>query len=131
MSKRMRWLVVIAASTAVVVAGCNSSGGSGAPAAALQSNVPKPTAAPASGGAAAPASGGASAATCAPEKTATSYPSLSGKTLQIGLDPTNAPYEFRSATHPNSIVGFDPDMIAAAMQCLGVKYDSRRWSSPV
>jgi polar amino acid transport system substrate-binding protein len=39
------------------------------------------------------------------------------------MDPTNVPYEFRSQSDPNTIMGFDPDMIAAAMQCLGLKYE--------
>ena len=64
----------------------------------------------------------AAAATCQPDKTATTYPSLVGKTLKVGLDPTLPPIMFRSPTDPNTIVGQDPDMIDAAMKCLGLQY---------
>src|SRR5947207_8082880 len=62
-------------------------------------------------------------AACEPEKVATKYPGLAGKTLKVGLDPTLPPVMYRDPKDPSKIVGQDPDMIDAAMKCLGVKYE--------
>src|SRR5438067_13590722 len=62
-------------------------------------------------------------AACEPEKVATKYPGLAGKTLKVGLDPTLPPIMYRDPNNPSKIVGQDPDMIDAAMQCLGLKYE--------
>jgi polar amino acid transport system substrate-binding protein len=73
---------------------------------------------------AAPAAGGAAAtnATCQPDQTASKYPTLAGKTFKVGLDPTLPPIMYRSPNDPNKIIGQDPDMIDAAMKCLGLQY---------
>ncbi len=70
------------------------------------------------GGAAAPAQ-----AACEPDKVATKYPGLAGKTLKVGLDPTLPPIMYRDPNNPSKIIGQDPDMIEAAMKCLGLKYE--------
>ena len=62
-------------------------------------------------------------AACEPEKVAAKYPGLAGKTLKVGLDPTLPPVMYRDPKDPSKIVGQDPDMIDAAMKCLGVKYE--------
>jgi len=62
-------------------------------------------------------------AACEPEKVSTKYPGLAGKTLKVGLDPTLPPVMYRDPKDPSKIVGQDPDMIDAAMKCLGVKYE--------
>jgi polar amino acid transport system substrate-binding protein len=67
-------------------------------------------------------SGGTTNATCQPDQTASKYPSLAGKTLKVGLDPTLPPIMYRSPNDPNQIIGQDPDMIDAAMKCLGLQY---------
>jgi len=62
-------------------------------------------------------------AACDPGKVATKYPGLAGKTLKVGLDPTLPPVMYRDPKDPNKIVGQDPDMVDAAMKCLGLKYE--------
>lgn len=62
-------------------------------------------------------------AACEPEKVATKYPGLAGKTLKVGLDPTLPPIMYRDPNNPSKIVGQDPDMVEAAMKCLGLKYE--------
>jgi polar amino acid transport system substrate-binding protein len=69
-------------------------------------------------GAARPAEGA-----CEPEKVATKYPGLAGKTLKVGLDPTLPPVMYRDPNNPSKIIGQDPDMVEAAMKCLGLKYE--------
>ena len=62
-------------------------------------------------------------AACEPDKVATKYPGLAGKTLKVGLDPTLPPVMYRDPKDPSKIVGQDPDMVDAAMKCLGLKYE--------
>ena len=62
-------------------------------------------------------------AACEPDKVATKYPGLAGKTLKVGLDPTLPPIMYRDPNNPSKIIGQDPDMIDAAMKCLGLKYE--------
>jgi polar amino acid transport system substrate-binding protein len=62
-------------------------------------------------------------AACEPDKVATKYPGLAGKTLKVGLDPTLPPIMYRDPKDPSKIVGQDPDMVDAAMKCLGLKYE--------
>src|SRR6266568_2407440 len=66
---------------------------------------------------------GPAQAACEPDKVATKYPGLAGKTLKVGLDPTLPPIMYRDPNNPSKIVGQDPDMIDAAMKCLGLKYE--------
>jgi len=62
-------------------------------------------------------------AACEPDKVATKYPGLAGKTLKVGLDPTLPPIMYRDPNNPSKIIGQDPDMVEAAMKCLGLKYE--------
>lgn len=62
-------------------------------------------------------------AACEPEKVATKYPGLAGKTIKVGLDPTLPPIMYRDPSDPSKIIGQDPDMVEAAMKCLGLKYE--------
>ena len=66
---------------------------------------------------------GSAQAACEPDKVATKYPGLAGKTLKVGLDPTLPPIMYRDPGNPNKIVGQDPDMVEAAMKCLGLRYE--------
>jgi polar amino acid transport system substrate-binding protein len=66
---------------------------------------------------------GPAQAACEPDKVATKYPALAGKTLKVGLDPTLPPIMYRDPNNPSKIIGQDPDMIEAAMKCLGLKYE--------
>ena len=62
-------------------------------------------------------------AACEPDRVAAKYPGLAGKTIRVGLDPTLPPVMYRDPKDPSKIVGQDPDMIDAAMKCLGLKYE--------
>jgi len=62
-------------------------------------------------------------AACEPGKVAANYPTLAGKTLKVGLDPTLPPVMYRDPKDPAKIVGQDPDMVDAAMKCLGLKHE--------
>jgi polar amino acid transport system substrate-binding protein len=66
---------------------------------------------------------GPAQAACEPDKVATKYPGLAGKTLKVGLDPTLPPIMYRDPNNPSRIIGQDPDMVEAAMKCLGLKYE--------
>jgi polar amino acid transport system substrate-binding protein len=66
---------------------------------------------------------GPAQAACEPDKVATKYPGLAGKTLKVGLDPTLPPIMYRDPNNPSKIIGQDPDMVEAAMKCLGLKYE--------
>ena len=66
---------------------------------------------------------GTAQAACEPDKVATKYPGLAGKTIKVGLDPTLPPIMYRDPNNPSKIIGQDPDMIEAAMKCLGLKYE--------
>jgi len=66
---------------------------------------------------------GPAQAACEPDNVATKYPGLAGKTLKVGLDPTLPPIMYRDPNNPSKIIGQDPDMVEAAMKCLGLKYE--------
>lgn len=90
---RLGALVTVAV---VLVAGCGSSGSSS------------------SSSTSAAASGGASSSSSASGG--------SGKTYVIATSADFPPFSSRSATDPNQIVGFEPDMMKAVMAHLGWKY---------
>ena len=69
------------------------------------------------------AAAGPAQAACEPDKVGTKYPGLAGKTLKVGLDPTLPPIMYRDPNNPGKIIGQDPDMVDAAMRCLGLKYE--------
>jgi polar amino acid transport system substrate-binding protein len=60
---------------------------------------------------------------CEPDKVATKYPSLAGKTIKIGADPTSPPYVTRDPKDFNQLIGFDTDMARAVFDCAGVKHE--------
>lgn len=66
----------------------------------------------------APAS--AQAAKCEPQKVATKYPALAGKTIKIGVSAADRPTSFRDENDPNKITGFDPEFAKAVFACIGV-----------
>lgn len=66
---------------------------------------------------------GTTQAACEPDKVAAKYPGLAGKTIKVGLDPTLPPIMYRDPNNPSKIIGQDPDMVEAAMKCLGLKYE--------
>lgn len=87
-------LGALAAVAAVLIAACGSSSSSSSSAGAA---------------------GGSSSAT-------TSAAAGSGKTYIIATSADFPPFSSRSADNPNTIVGFEPDMMAAVMKHLGWKY---------
>jgi polar amino acid transport system substrate-binding protein len=60
---------------------------------------------------------------CEPDKVAAKYPSLAGKTIKIGADPTSPPYVTRDPRDFNQLIGFDADLARAVFDCAGVKYE--------
>jgi polar amino acid transport system substrate-binding protein len=65
----------------------------------------------------------AGAATCEPDKVATKYPSLAGKTIRIGQDGESPPYSFRDPKDFNHLIGLDADLARATFACAGVKIE--------
>ena len=67
---------------------------------------------------------------CHPEMVASKYPSLSGKTLQMGADPQTPPYASLDPSDPNKLVGSDIELAKAVFDCIGVKYEIKpaAWS---
>ena len=90
-------VAALAAATVVLIAACGSSGSSTSSAAGSSTS---------SAGASSTSSAGAS----------------SGKTYVIITSADFPPFSSRSATNPNQIVGFEPDMMTAIMGHLGWKY---------
>jgi polar amino acid transport system substrate-binding protein len=57
---------------------------------------------------------------CEPDKVATRYPGLAGKTIKIGQDGTSLPFNFRDPANPDQIIGSDADLARAVFKCIGV-----------
>jgi polar amino acid transport system substrate-binding protein len=68
-------------------------------------------------------SSSASAATCEPDKVATKYPSLAGKTIKIGQDGESPPYSFRDPKDFSHLIGLDADLARATFACAGLKVE--------
>jgi polar amino acid transport system substrate-binding protein len=67
---------------------------------------------------AAPAS--AADAKCEPEKLATKYPGLAGKTVKIAQDGESPPFSFRDPKDFNNVTGLDAELARAVFACAGV-----------
>ena len=61
--------------------------------------------------------------TCEPDKLATKYPSLVGKTLKIGVDAQTPPYVMRDPKEFSKLIGFDADLARQVFDCAGIKYE--------
>lgn len=72
----------------------------------------------------------AQAPKCEPDKVAQKYPSIAGKTMKIGADPSTPPYVFRDENDFSKIIGFDADLTRAVFECAGVEieYQLGGWS---
>ncbi len=72
----------------------------------------------------------ADAAKCEPDKLATKYPGLVGKTIRIGQDGESPPYSYRDPNNFNNLIGLDADMARAAFACIGVpvEFKTGAWS---
>lgn len=64
----------------------------------------------------------AQAPACEPDKVATKYPSLAGKTIKVGADPQTPPYVMRDGTDMSKLSGIDIDLATAVFDCIGVKH---------
>jgi polar amino acid transport system substrate-binding protein len=62
----------------------------------------------------------AAEAKCEPDKLATKYPGLVGKTIKIGTDGETAPYGFRDPKDFNHLIGLDTELAEATFKCIGV-----------
>jgi polar amino acid transport system substrate-binding protein len=67
---------------------------------------------------------------CEPEKVATRYPGLAGKTIKVGEDGVSLPFNFRDPNNPDHIIGSDADLARAAFKCIGVplEFVTGTWS---
>ena len=67
---------------------------------------------------------------CEPDKIATKYPSLKGKTIKLATDAESPPYSFRDAKDFNNIIGIDVDMARATFKCIGapMEINTGAWS---
>jgi polar amino acid transport system substrate-binding protein len=70
------------------------------------------------------------AAQCEPDKVATKYPGLAGKTLIVEQDGASPPFTYRDPKDPDKIIGFDADYVRAVMECIGTKFEFKlgAWS---
>ena len=75
----------------------------------------------------------AAATECEPDKLATKYPSLVGKTIKIGTDPETPPYSMRDPDDFNHLIGFDTELAEATFACIGVpiEFSVGSWSGAV
>jgi polar amino acid transport system substrate-binding protein len=62
----------------------------------------------------------AQATKCEPEKLASKYPGLVGKTIKVGQDGESPPYSFRDPKDFNHLIGLDADLARATFACAGV-----------
>jgi polar amino acid transport system substrate-binding protein len=67
---------------------------------------------------------------CEPDKLATKYPGLKGKTIKLATDAESPPYSFRDPKDFNNIIGIDVDMARAAFKCIGapMEISTGAWS---
>jgi polar amino acid transport system substrate-binding protein len=57
---------------------------------------------------------------CEPDKVASRYPGLAGKTIVVGQDGTSLPYRFHDPENSDRIIGADADYARAVFACIGV-----------
>jgi polar amino acid transport system substrate-binding protein len=67
---------------------------------------------------------------CEPDKLATKYPSLVGKTINLAQDGESPPFSFRDPKDFDHIVGMDTELAEAVFKCAGVpiKIVTAGWS---
>lgn len=78
----------------------------------------------------APKPAAAADAACQPDKVATKYPSLAGKTIKVGTDPETPPYTMRDPKNFDHLIGFDTELAEAAFKCIGlpIEFKVGSWS---
>jgi polar amino acid transport system substrate-binding protein len=72
----------------------------------------------------------ADAGKCEPDKLATKYPALAGKTIRIGQDGESPPYSYRDPKNFDNLIGLDADMARAVFACIGapIEFKTGAWS---
>jgi polar amino acid transport system substrate-binding protein len=67
---------------------------------------------------------------CEPDKLATRYPGLVGKTIRIGQDGVSAPFSYTDPNDPEHLLGADADYARAVFACIGVpvEFSVGTWS---
>jgi polar amino acid transport system substrate-binding protein len=60
---------------------------------------------------------------CEPDKAASKYPALAGKTVKIGQDGESAPFSHRDPKNFDHLIGLDADTARAVFACAGVKIE--------
>jgi polar amino acid transport system substrate-binding protein len=72
----------------------------------------------------------ADAGKCEPDRLASKYPGLVGKTIRVGQDGESPPYSYRDPKNFNNLIGLDADMARAAFACIGVpiEFKTGAWS---
>ena len=67
---------------------------------------------------------------CEPDKLATKYPGLAGKTVKIGTDGETPPYAMRDPKDFNHLIGLDTELAEATFKCIGVPIEFKlgAWS---
>lgn len=77
-----------------------------------------------------PSVGRAADAKCEPDKLATRYPSLVGKTVKVGTDGETPPYAMRDPKDFSHLIGLDTELAEAAFKCIGVPIEFKlgAWS---
>lgn len=69
-------------------------------------------------------------AKCEPDKVATKYPSLAGKTIKLGADGETRPYAYRDPKDFSHLIGLDVELAEAAFKCIGapIEWKLGAWS---
>jgi polar amino acid transport system substrate-binding protein len=57
---------------------------------------------------------------CEPDKVATRYPTLTGKTIVVGQDGVSLPYSYHDPENPDHLLGADTDYARTVFACIGV-----------
>jgi polar amino acid transport system substrate-binding protein len=62
----------------------------------------------------------ATAASC--DEVSAKHAGIAGKPIKIGISPFSPGYEVADPNDPSRIIGFDPDMVQALTDCIGLEY---------
>ena len=67
---------------------------------------------------------------CEPDKLASKYPSLAGRTVKIGQDGDSPPFSVRDPKDFSNLTGLDADLVRATFKCAGIPIEFKvgAWS---
>lgn len=63
------------------------------------------------------------AESCTPEALAEKYPSLTNRSVKVGMDPQTAPFAMRDLKDFDKIIGLDAELSDAVFECMGIKHE--------